>query len=139
MAQKALRVIAVAYKDLDILPSKIDSQNIENNLTFVGLIGMIDPPRDGVKEAVQVCKNSGIKTVMITGDHLETAKAIAKDLGILEKKDMAITGQELDKMTQNQLEKNIKKIFSFCKGYTRTQSKNCKSMATKQCGCSNDR
>lgn len=105
MAQKALRVIAVAYKDLDILPSKIDSQNIENNLTFVGLIGMIDPPRDGVKEAVQVCKNSGIKTVMITGDHLETAKAIAKDLGILEKKDMAITGQELDKMTQNQLEK----------------------------------
>ena len=110
MAQKALRVIAVAYKDLDTLPSKIDSQNIEKNLTFVGLIGMIDPPRDGVKEAVQVCKNSGIKTVMITGDHLETAKAIAKDLGILEQKDMAITGQELDKITQNQLEKNIKNI-----------------------------
>lgn len=115
MAQKALRVIAVAYKDLDTLPSKIDSQNIENNLTFVGLIGMIDPPRDGVKEAVQVCKNSGIKTVMITGDHLETAKAIAKDLGILEKKDMAITGQELDKMTQNQLEKNIKKYSVFAR------------------------
>ena len=115
MAQKALRVIAVAYKDLDVLPSKIDSQNIENNLTFVGLIGMIDPPRDGVKEAVQVCKNSGIKTVMITGDHLETAKAIAKDLGILEQKDVAITGQELDKMTQNQLEKNIKKYSVFAR------------------------
>ncbi len=115
MAQKALRVIAVAYKDLDTLPSRIDSQNIENNLTFVGLIGMIDPPRDGVKEAVQVCKNSGIKTVMITGDHLETAKAIAKDLGILEQKDMAITGQELDKMTQNQLEKNIKKYSVFAR------------------------
>ena len=115
MAQKALRVIAVAYKDLDALPSKIDSQNIENNLTFVGLIGMIDPPRDGVKEAVQVCKNSGIKTVMITGDHLETAKAIAKDLGILEQKDIAITGQELDKMTQNQLEKNIKKYSVFAR------------------------
>ena len=115
MAQKALRVIAVAYKDLDTLPSKIDSQNIENNLTFVGLIGMIDPPREGVKEAVQVCKNSGIKTVMITGDHLETAKAIAKDLGILEQKDMAITGQELDKITQKQLEKNIRNYSVFAR------------------------
>ena len=115
MAQKALRVIAVAYKDVDTLPSKIDSQNIENNLTFVGLIGMIDPPREGVKEAVQVCKNSGIKTVMITGDHLETAKAIAKDLGILEQKDMAITGQELDKMSQNQLEKKIRDYSVFAR------------------------
>lgn len=115
MAQKALRVIAVAYKDVDTLPSKIDSQNIENNLTFVGLIGMIDPPREGVKEAVQVCKNSGIKTVMITGDHLETAKAIAKDLGILEHKDMAITGQELDKMSQNQLEKKIRDYSVFAR------------------------
>ena len=115
MAQKALRVIAVAYKDLDTLPSKIDSKNIENNLTFVGLIGMIDPPREGVKEAVQVCKNSGIKTVMITGDHLETAKAIAKDLGILEHKDMAITGQELDKMSQNQLEKKIRDYSVFAR------------------------
>lgn len=115
MAQKALRVIAVAYKDLDTLPSKIDSQYIENNLTFVGLIGMIDPPREGVKEAVQVCKNSGIKTVMITGDHLETAKAIAKDLGILEQKDMAITGQELDKMSQNQLEKKIRDYSVFAR------------------------
>ena len=115
MAQKALRVIAVAYKDVDTLPSKIDSQNIENNLIFVGLIGMIDPPREGVKEAVQVCKNSGIKTVMITGDHLETAKAIAKDLGILEQKDMAITGQELDKMSQNQLEKKIRDYSVFAR------------------------
>ena len=115
MAQKALRVIAVAYKDLVTLPSKIDSQNIENNLTFVGLIGMIDPPREGVNEAVQVCKNSGIKTVMITGDHLETAKAIAKDLGILEHKDMAITGQELDKMSQNQLEKKIRDYSVFAR------------------------
>ena len=115
MAQKALRVIAVAYKDIDFLPSKIDSANIENNLTFVGLIGMIDPPREGVKEAVKTCQNAGIKTVMITGDHLETAKAIAKDLGILGLKDKAITGQELDKMTQNQLEKNIKEYSVFAR------------------------
>ena len=115
MAQKALRVIAVAYKDVDYLPSKIDSSNIENNLTFVGLIGMIDPPREGVKESVKTCKNAGIKTVMITGDHLETAKAIAKDLGILNLKDKAITGQELDKMTQNQLEKSIKEYSVFAR------------------------
>lgn len=115
MAQKALRVIAVAYKDIDFLPSKIDSANLENNLTFVGLIGMIDPPREGVKEAVKTCQNAGIKTVMITGDHLETAKAIAKDLGILCLKDKAITGQELDKMTQNQLEKNIKEYSVFAR------------------------
>lgn len=115
MAQKALRVIAVAYKDIDFLPSKIDSANIENNLTFVGLIGMIDPPREGVKEAVKTCQNAGIKTVMITGDHLETAKAIAKYLGILGLRDKAITGQELDKMTQNQLEKNIKEYSVFAR------------------------
>lgn len=115
MAQKALRVIAVAYKDLDSLPSKIDSSSIENNLTFVGLVGMIDPPREGVKEAVSTCKNAGIKTVMITGDHLETAKAIAKDLGILGLKDKAITGQDLDKMPQEQLEKNIKDYSVFAR------------------------
>ena len=115
MAQKALRVIAVAYKDIDFLPSKIDSANLENNLTFVGLIGMIDPPREGVKEAVRTCKNAGIKTVMITGDHLETAKAIAKDLGILNLNDKAITGQELDKMTQSQLEKNIREYSVFAR------------------------
>lgn len=115
MAQKALRVIAVAYKDIDFLPSKIDSANLENNLTFVGLIGMIDPPREGVKEAVKTCKNAGIKTVMITGDHLETAKAIAKDLGILNFNDKAITGQELDKMTQSQLEKNIREYSVFAR------------------------
>ncbi|MCI8617689.1 MAG: calcium-translocating P-type ATPase, PMCA-type [Clostridia bacterium] len=115
MAQNALRVIAVAYKDVDYLPTKIDSANIENNLTFVGLIGMIDPPRDGVKEAVRTCKEAGIKTVMITGDHLETARAIARDLGILESKDKAITGQELDKMTQEQLEKNIRDYSVFAR------------------------
>ena len=115
MAQNALRVIAVAYKDIDTIPSKIESTSIENNLTFVGLIGMIDPPREGVKEAVATCKNAGIKTVMITGDHLETAKAIAKDLGILNKKDKAITGQELDKINQNQLEKNIKDYSVFAR------------------------
>ncbi|MEI3357135.1 MAG: cation-translocating P-type ATPase [Clostridia bacterium] len=115
MAKKALRVIAVAYKDLDVLPSKIDSSNIENNLNFVGLIGMINPPREGVKEAVQTCKRAGIKTVMITGDHIATAKAIAKQLNILGTYDKALTGQELNKMSQETLEKNIKDYSVFAR------------------------
>ena len=95
MAQKALRILAVGYKDVKELPEQLDV-NIENNLTFVGLIGMIDPPREGVKESIKICKNAGIKTVMITGDHIITAKAIARELGILYGKDLAITGKELD-------------------------------------------
>ena len=114
MAQKALRVIAVAYLDLETLPNKIDN-NIENNLVFVGLIGMIDPPRKGVEEAVNTCKTAGIKTVMITGDHIATATAIAKDLGILKLGDRAITGKELDKISQTELEKNIMNYSVFAR------------------------
>lgn len=115
MAQKALRVIAVGYKDLDFLPQKIDTNTIENNLKFIGLIGMIDPPREGVKEAVRTCKKAGIKTVMITGDHIATAKAIAKELQILGTSDKAITGQELDKIPQKQLEKTITEYSVFAR------------------------
>ena len=115
MANKALRVIAIAYKDVDNLPINIDSSNIESNLNFVGLMGMIDPPREGVKEAVEECKKAGIKTVMITGDHISTAKAIAEKLGILENKDKAITGQELDKIPQEVLEKEIENYSVFAR------------------------
>lgn len=115
MARQALRVIGVAYKDFDHLPSKIDSNTLEQNLNFVGLVGMIDPPREGVKEAVATCRKAGIKTVMITGDHILTAKAIAEELGILRKNDVAITGAELDKITQEQLEKNIMKYSVFAR------------------------
>ena len=107
MAQKALRVIAVGYKDLDSLPSKIDTDTIEKDLIFVGLIGMIDPPREGVKEAVETCRKAGIKTVMITGDHIETAKAIATKIEIFKTGDKAISGKDLDKMPQSELERNI--------------------------------
>ncbi len=115
MARKALRVIAVGYKDLDFLPQKIDSNTIENNLTFVGLMGMIDPPREGVKEAVKTCKKAGIKTVMITGDHIATAKAIAQELNILGGKDKAMTGQELDKIPQKELESIISEYSVFAR------------------------
>ena len=115
MAKRALRVIAIAYKDVNTLPLKLESNFIENGLNFVGLIGMIDPPREGVKEAVETCKKAGIKTVMITGDHIITAKAIAKELNILSKYDKAITGQELDKMPQEKLEKEIKDYSVFAR------------------------
>lgn len=115
MAEKALRVIAVTYKETDIIPSEADSKQLEENLIFVGLIGMIDPPREGVKEAVKTCKKAGIKTVMITGDHILTAKAIAKDIGILGVKDMAITGSELDLIKQEELEKTIMNYSVFAR------------------------
>ena len=115
MAKRALRIIAIAYKDVNTLPLKLESNFIENGLNFVGLIGMIDPPREGVKEAVETCKKAGIKTVMITGDHIITAKAIAKELNILSKYDKAITGQELDKMPQEKLEKEIKDYSVFAR------------------------
>lgn len=115
MAEKALRVIAVAYTDVDTIPTTIDTATIERNLTFVGLIGMIDPPRLGVKEAVETCRRAGIKTVMITGDHIITAKAIATELGILRKTDKAITGIELDKISDDRLEKEIKNYSVFAR------------------------
>ena len=115
MAEDALRVIAIAYKDVEKLPREINSETIENELTFVGLIGMIDPPREGVKDAVKTCRKAGIKTVMITGDHLQTAKAIAKELGILRKGDLAINGETLEKMSQQELERNIMKYSVFAR------------------------
>ena len=115
MAQKALRVLGVAYKYLENLPTKLDQEVIENNMTFVGLIGMIDPPRPGVKEAINTCRKAGIKTVMITGDHIATAKAIAKELNILKNGEKAITGQELDQMTDETLKDEIKNASVFAR------------------------
>ena len=115
MAKKALRVIAVAYKDVDSLPSKIVSNYIENDLIFTGLIGMIDPPREGVKEAIATCRRAGIKTVMITGDHITTANAIASELGILRKNDLSITGAELDRLPKSEFKKNVMNYSVFAR------------------------
>ena len=112
MAEQALRVIAVAYKDVEKLP---EMQEMEKDLIFCGLIGMIDPPREGVKEAVRTCRRAGIKTVMITGDHLQTAKAIAKELGILKRGDLAIDGETLERMSQHELEQNIMDYSVFAR------------------------
>ena len=108
MAKEALRVLGCAYKVIDHFPSKEEMKNIENNLTFIGMVGMIDPPRQEAKVAVEKCKTAGIKTVMITGDHKITATAIARELGILENDDEAITGQDLENMTDEELEKSVR-------------------------------
>ncbi len=108
MAKEALRVLACSYKELDHKPTDEEMANIESDLIFVGMVGMIDPPREEAKKAVEKCKTAGIKTVMITGDHKITATAIAKKLGILENEDEAITGTELEKMSDEELEKNVR-------------------------------
>ena len=115
MAINALRVLGFAFKVVDNLPSSIKSETIEFNLCFIGLVGMIDPPREGVKEAVLNAKKAGIKTVMITGDHILTAKTIAKDLKILDDNSLAISGSELDNMSDATLEKNIMKYSVFAR------------------------
>lgn len=112
MASDALRVLAVAYKDVNDKPQNMD---LEKDFCFVSLIGMIDPPREGVKEAVSTCTRAGIKTVMITGDHILTAKAIARELGIFKISDLAITGIELDKISDDELEKNIMRYSVFAR------------------------
>lgn len=112
MAKDALRVLAFGYKELDHKPQK---EEMENNLIYVGMYGMIDPPREEAKIAVEKCKAAGIKTVMITGDHKITATAIAKKLGILENENEAITGTELDKMSDEDLEKNIKNYSVYAR------------------------
>ena len=115
MAKDALRVLAMGYKEVDHVPTDTEMKTIENDLIYIGMVGMIDPPREEVKDAVTKCKEAGIKTVMITGDHKITATAIAKSLGILENEDEAITGQELENMSDIDLEKNIKKYSVYAR------------------------
>lgn len=115
MSNSALRVLALAYKELDEVPENPSSELLENNLIFLGLVGMIDPPRPEAKEAVAVCRKAGIKPVMITGDHVVTASAIARELGILEDGDKALTGAELDAMTDSQLEDEVEHISVYAR------------------------
>ena len=115
MSKDALRVLAVGYKEIDTLPITPTSDELENGLTFMGLVGMIDPPRPEAKTAVEICKKAGIKPVMITGDHVVTSSAIARELGILSGDDIAITGTELDAMTDDEFDKVIAKISVYAR------------------------
>ena len=115
MATRALRVLAVGYKQLQSVPETLTSEEIENGLTFVGLIGMIDPPREEAKDAVATCIMAGIRPIMITGDHIVTASAIAKELGILREGDLAMTGTELSQMSDEEFAANIRKYSVYAR------------------------
>ncbi len=114
MSKRALRVLAFATRSLDTVGENIDS-SIENNLTYIGLVGMIDPPRPEAKEAVQECFRAGMIPVMITGDNKETAIAIATELGIISEDFQSITGQELDNLSDDEFEKRIDKIRVYAR------------------------
>lgn len=115
LGNSALRVLTMAYKTLDTMPTLIDVEHLECNLIFLGLLGMIDPARPEVIDAVSVCKNAGIQTVMITGDHKITAMAIAKEIGILDKNEEAITGNEVEQMTDDELFNRVKDIAVYAR------------------------
>ena len=115
LSRGALRVLAVGCKVLEELPEECSSETLESGLTFLGLVGMMDPPRGEAKEAVAVCRKAGIRVVMITGDHVATASAIAAELGILQAGDEAITGGELDAMREEELEERVEKIAVYAR------------------------
>ena len=115
MAQNAIRVLAVAQKEINDIPSDVNPQSIEFDLTFVGLLGMIDPARPEAIEAVAKCRTAGIRPVMITGDHKVTAVAIAKEIGIFKEGDIAITGAELETLTDEELFNNVHKYSVYAR------------------------
>jgi Ca2+-transporting ATPase len=105
----------VGYKEVSELPQEISPETLENGLHFMGLVGMIDPPRPEAKKAVEVCRKAGIRPVMITGDHVVTASAIAKELGIMDKEDLALTGTQLDAMSEEELESQVSQISVYAR------------------------
>ncbi len=115
LSNNALRVLSLAFKIIDELPAEVSSAGLESGLTFMGLVGMMDPPREEAAEAVRLCRSAGIKPVMITGDHVVTATAIAKALGIMQKGDEAITGVQLAAMTEEELDSRIRHIAVYAR------------------------
>ena len=115
MGNKALRVFAVAYKTYDAEPSAYDSESLEYDMTFIGLTGMIDPVRPEVKDAIVECRGAGIKPIMITGDHINTAKAIARELGILTDDSQAMMGADIDKYSDEEFEAIVENICVYAR------------------------
>ena len=115
MGNKALRVFAVAYKTYDAEPSAYDSESLEFDMTFIGLTGMIDPVRPEVKDAIVECRGAGIKPIMITGDHINTAKAIARELGILTDDSQAMMGADIDKYSDEEFEAIVENICVYAR------------------------
>ena len=115
MGSQALRVFAVAYKNYDNAPETFDSESLEYDMTFIGLTGMIDPVRPEVKDAIVECRGAGIKPIMITGDHINTAKAIARELGILTDDSQAMMGADIDKYSDEEFEKIVENICVYAR------------------------
>ena len=116
LSKNALRTLGFAYKKLNYIPKDIkELEKEENNLSFAGILGMIDPPRESVKKSVLLCKNAGIRPIMITGDSIDTAVAIAKDVGIISNGDEAILGSELDKYNDKELEDIVKQYSVYAR------------------------
>lgn len=115
MGNKALRVFAVAYKKYGKVPETYESEALEYDMTFIGLTGMIDPVRPEVKDAIVECRGAGIKPIMITGDHINTAKAIARELGILTDDSQAMMGADIDKYTDEEFEKIVENICVYAR------------------------
>ena len=115
LAESALRVLAMGYKIINQIPNEIDSHTLEQDLVFTGMMGMIDPPRPEVKDSVMTCRAAGIKPVMITGDHKITAVAIAKQLGIMQDNDIALTGSDVEKMTDEELLQEVHNVSVYAR------------------------
>ncbi len=115
MAANGIRVLAFAFRFLDEIAQPFDYSEIEKEMKFLGLVGMIDPPREEVKEAIKDCKTAGINPVMITGDHPQTAAAIAKEIGILTERDIIITGKELSALSKEELDEKVEKIRVYAR------------------------
>ena len=115
LSAQALRVLAVAYKDLEDEPYSCQANVIERELAFCGLIAMMDPPRPEVRSAVDKCRSSGIRTVMITGDHKNTAVAIARELGLFASDSVALTGEDVDRLSDDELDRTVEKVAVYAR------------------------
>lgn len=133
MSADALRVLAISCKEIDHLPQNPSPEELEDGLTLMGLVGMIDPPRPEAKVAVATCRKAGIKPVMITGDHVVTASAIATELGILTESDQAITGTELDALTDEELDDAVAHIAVYARVSPENKIRIVKSWQRKGC------
>lgn len=115
MANEGLRVLALAYRPLDAIPEDLSPETLERDLTLLGLVGIVDPPRSEAKRAIKVAEQAGIRSVMITGDHKLTAQAIARQLGLLSEDGVALTGVDLDRMSEGELSEAVQKVSVYAR------------------------
>ena len=115
MASQALRVLAVAYRPLEQMPAELSPETVEHDLVFVGLLGMIDPPRPEVIDAIRVAKGAGLRTVMVTGDYKDTAEAIARDIGLCTSNGLVLTGADIDRLSDEELSASVNRIDVCCR------------------------